>query len=111
MNIVTREKLMQMPQGTVWSYYEPCVYQGLFIKDDNPSDAPDFLCSDLIGAIDNNSSGDFIDKSERMENGESLPVDFEMTGREGMFDHLQLFAVYEKEDVAKLIERLQNANK
>lgn len=101
---------MQMPAGTVWSYYEPCVYRGLHIKDDDPSDSPDFLYSDLIGAVENTSSGDFYEKSTRMEKGESLPVDFEATGREGWFDDNQLYAVYEKDDVKKLIERLKDAN-
>ena len=41
-----------------------------------------------------------------MESGESMPVDFEVTSREGLFEEEQLFAVYEKEDVEKLIKRL-----
>lgn len=100
---------MEMPSGVVWSYYKPCVFHGLYVKDSDSvlvDPSPDFSVSDLIGAVENDSSGDFMEKCERMERGESLPVDFEYSSREGMFDDKQLFAVYEREDVEKLIDRL-----
>lgn len=99
---------MQMPSGTVFSYYEPCIFRGLHIKDSAPEKGyPDFSMSDLIGAVENNSSGDFVDKCDDMERGESKSVDFEYSGREGLFDDKLLYAVYEKADVEKLIQRLQ----
>ena len=102
---------MELPAGTVWSYYMPRIFNGLHIKDSEPeSGYPDFSVSHLIGAVENSSSEDFSYKCEQMEKGESLPVDFESSGREGMFDDKQLFAVYEPEDVDKLITRLQAAN-
>ena len=98
---------MELPEGTIFSYYEPCCFRELFIKDSNPEpDYPDFSCSGLIGAVDHSSSNDFSEFCDRMEKGESLPVDFEFSGREGLFDDEQLFAIYEKEDVKKLIIRL-----
>jgi len=42
-----------------------------------------------------------------MKARESVEVDFENTSRDGMFEDEQLYAVYEKEDVEKLIARLQ----
>ena len=109
MKIITRKQLMESPSGTVWSYYEPCIFNGLHIKDSEPFDGfLDFVVSDLIGAVRHVSSEDFVVKCEQMEAGESLPVDFELTGREGMFDDKQLFAIYEKVDIENLITRLQN---
>lgn len=111
MKILTREQFMKMPQGTVFSYYEPCFFRGLHIKDSQPDKYhPDFSMSDLIGAVENTSSGDYSEKCELMENGASLPVDFEFSGREGLFDDKLLYAIYEKDDVNKLIRRLQDAN-
>lgn len=102
---------MALPAGTIWSYYHPCVFNDLNIKDSEPEpNYPDFSNSSLIGAVENHSSDDFTDKCERMERGESLPVDFEFSGREGMFDDEQLYAIYEPTDVDLLIKRLTEAN-
>jgi hypothetical protein len=110
MKIISRKQFMDMPLGTVFSYYQPCYFTGLHIKDSTADyDSPDFIYSDLIGAVENDSSEDFTEKCERMEKGESLPVDFELTGREGLFDDKLLYAIYEKEDVIKLIARLQGS--
>lgn len=97
-----------MPAGTVYSYYEPCSFRELEIKADEPGNYDnDWLFDSVIGAVANDSSGDFSEKCQRMENGESMPLDFEYTGRDGLFEDEQLFAVYEKEDVEALIKRLQ----
>lgn len=107
MKIITRKELMNLPAGTVYSYYEPCCFTGLYIKDSIPEpDYPDFVCSDLIGAVEHNSSDNFTEMCEKMERGESCPVDFEYAGREGLFDDKQLFAIYEKKDIVTLIDRL-----
>ena len=98
---------MEMPAGTVWSYYEPCIFRDLNIKDSAPEKGyPDFSTSYLVGAVEHNSSDDFSVNCARMELGESMPVDFELSGREGLFDDEQLYAVYEKTDIEKLIARL-----
>ena len=110
MKIITRADLMKMPSGTVFSYYEPCTFTGLYIKDSEPEpDYPDFNVSDLIGAIECNSHNDFSTKCQQMVLGESMPVDFESSGREGLFEDEQLFSIYEKQDVEKLINRLASS--
>lgn len=112
MKIVTRKEFMKLPKETVFSYYEPCVFRELMIKVSDDKGWPtDFLYDSIIGKIDSKSSEDFSNKCEMMEKGESVPMDFESTGREGLFDDEQLYAVYEKEDVEKLIARLQKTIK
>lgn len=109
MKILTRKQFMKMPAGTVFSYYEPCIFTGLYVKDSSPEKGyPDFSMSDLIGAIECDDSGEFSDKCELMEKGDSVRVDFESSGREGLFDEKLLYAVYESNDIEKLIKRLQN---
>ncbi len=109
MRIVTRREFMKLPIGTIFSYYEPMCFRDLAIKASDLKEGwtVDFLYDDIIGQIDNSGSDDFFEKCERMEKGESMPMDFEQTGREGLFEDKQLFAVYEREDVEKLIRRLQ----
>lgn len=109
MKIVNRKDFLNLPAETMWSYYEPCVFRGLYIKvsDLNSGYSNDFLYDDLIGAVENTGSDDWTDKLHLMEHERlSYPVDFDYTGREGLFDDGQLFAIYEKEDVEKLIQRL-----
>ena len=108
MKILTRKQFMKEPEGTLFSYYKPCYFEGLHAKDTGyEKDNPDFSMSDFIGAVKSDSSNDLFEKCDRMELGESFPVDFEFSGREGLFDEELLYAVYDKEDVRKLIARLQ----
>ena len=108
MRIITRAEMLKMPQGTVYSNYNPCIFTELYIKaDDAGNYENDWLYDGLLGAIESTGSDDFFAKCEEMEQGKSVSVDFEYTGRDGLFDDKKLYAVYEPEDVAKLIERLQ----
>jgi hypothetical protein len=108
MKIITRKELLKMPQGTVYSNYEPCVFSELYIKvDDDGNYKNDWLYDGLIGAIKSTGSDDFFARCEEMEAGKSVDVDFEYTGRDGLFDDKKLYAIYEKQDIEKLIKRLQ----
>ena len=107
MKILTRKQFMNTPIGTVFSYYEPQSFRELMIKQSDLSGwESDFLYDNIIGALESKSSSEYFDKCDKMEAGESVPVDFEATSRDGLFEEKQLFAVYEKEDVEKLIKRL-----
>lgn len=112
MKIVTRDEFMKLPIGTIWSYYEPSYFRQLNIKvSDKTEWENDFLVNYLIGAVKHYSSEEFFDNCKEMKNGESLPVDFWLTGREGLFDDKQLFAIYEDDDVKMLIKRLKKRKK
>lgn len=102
--------MLEMPMGTVYSLYEPCIFRELLIKADQPKNYEnDWLYDSLIGAIEPSDAYDTFTLCEEMEKGNSVPMDFEYTGRDGMFDDKQLYAIYEKEDVEKLIKRLELA--
>lgn len=103
MKLVTRKQFMQMPAGTVFSYYNPWSFSGLNIKACNPNpEYPDFMFSNLVGgSMDADES-----KCEALEKGESVPANFEDLECEGRFDDDQVYAIYDKEDVANLVKRL-----
>jgi len=106
MKIVNRRQFLALPENTVFSKYEPCVFGELMIKGE--SLANDFYAQEIGDAIFCSGSSDRVDKlgaSER--DGASLPMDFDCPGRDGLFDDDQMFAVWEPEDVRKLIARLQ----
>lgn len=111
MKILSRTEFMKLPIGTVWSYYEPCCFHDLNIKasDLNEGYVTDFLYDGIIGSIQTTGSDDFVDKCDLMERGESISMDFESTSREGLFEDEQLFAIFEEDDLKKLILRLQKA--
>ena len=109
MKILTYDQFMQTPKETVFSYYEPTVFRGLFIKtSDKYSFKSDILFDDMICCVDSDESGEFFDKCLAMEKGgSSEPLNFEITEREGLHNKEQLYAVYEEQDVKDLIKRLQ----
>lgn len=106
MKILNLEQFRALPENILFSKYEPCVFGELEIKGETWE--CDFLTQQITGAIDCEDSGDFIDKLDAAQkSGASISIDLDCMGRDGCFDDGQLFAVWEDEDVAKLIARLQ----
>lgn len=104
MKIISRKLLMKMPVGTIFSYYEPCMFNGLYSL--GGSSEIDFTMQSIIANIKADDTGDYIDNCTRMEKGESVGLDFDSYGREGLFEDKQLYAVYEDEDIKQLINFL-----
>lgn len=109
MKIVSKKDFLALPAGTVYSHFEPDIFEGLRIKGDSISEADDFFYEDLIGAVLCVDSEDFHDVCDMMGKGASISADFEQTSRDGLFED-GLYAVYEPKDVQQLIVRLQKAN-
>ncbi len=111
MKIVTRSQLMAMPAQTLYSTYAPCWFGELLIKGDtivHEGRNIDWFEQDIAGALDCHDSGEFSDMlDDAQKNGTSLPMDFDCEGRDGLFDDSQLYAVWEPQDVAALVTRLQ----
>jgi hypothetical protein len=109
MKIVDRKTFLAMPEGTVFSKYEPCIFSELKIKGANCGE-DDFLVQEIADAVrmeDGESSFDMFTRVNDLR--ESVPMDLYCEGRDGLFDQDQLFAVWEDGDVAALISRLQHA--
>ena len=103
MKIITRAELMQMPDYTVFSYYERSYMRGLYIMSDKMEH--DFVCMSLIDSF----SGDFEDGIKKMEDGMDVPFDNEYFGREGYFDDDQLYVVYSQNDLDGIVGLLNKA--
>ena len=72
----------------------------------------DFFYSNITYELDCTGSDDFADKLfEAEENKSSVNTDFNTVGRDGCFSDDQLFAVYEKEDVERLMGKLSDSLK
>ncbi len=96
-----------MPKGTLFSKYRPIVFEELQIKGDTWDG--DFVCLDLHSFSDHDDAFDLLSKNSI--SGESFDPKFGVCGRDGLFEHDQLFAVWEKEETEKLIELLKTTLK
>jgi len=106
MKIVNLETFRSLPVNTLYSKYEPCVFEEMLIKDETIE--YDFFCSSIVDALELSETVSFSSMlSEAQETGDSLDMDFDICGRDGCFEKDQLFAVYENKDVKALIEKLK----
>lgn len=108
MKIVDRETFLSLPSGTLFSKCEPWIFDHLTIK--GPTCGNDFMEQQIVDAVNANDTGEHIDLLEdSLETRSSIPLDFHSMGRDGCFDRDQLFAVWERQDVRDLIDRLSEA--
>lgn len=111
MRIVDRKTFLEMPAGTLFAKFTPHCFDELAVKGETTGN--DFVVQELIPWFEGcNDSSDYFQTIERMIAGEpSPPLDFDCTARDGLFDPEQLFAVFDNDDVDRLIARLQRARR
>ena len=74
-------------------------------------DSDDWFDQQIVDSISCGGSGTnyeyFANQCEKMEHGISVGMDFNTSGRDGLFNEDELFAVWEQADVDALIARLK----
>ena len=109
MRIVGLKEFLTLPVGTVYAKYAPCYTEGLEIKGKNCG-ARDWIAQDLdpVGNLENSNGPNMAELLDALKVGEtkSEPLAYNSTGRDGCFNDDQLFAVLERQDHERLIERL-----
>ena len=109
MRIVSRAEFMLLPAGTLFSRYSSRVFGNLCVKCET-TDYNDFRYQRIADAIAYDDTVEFVELLDKwQETGCSVAMDFEDDKRDGVFDDAQLFAVWDREDVAALIVRLRRA--
>lgn len=110
MKIVNRKTFLHLPAGTVFSKYDSGNFGELCIKGETVG--ADFLQQKIAGAVWNSAIDESHDSlAEGDDSGDSIPMDFYHDTLDGLFEKNQRFAVWEPDNVAELIERLQLALK
>jgi hypothetical protein len=114
MRIVDRATFLAMGQ-VLFSKYEPINFGELMIKTGSrmpvsSSDAGDFFatditCTNIVNARNSNDVFDILSLAAE-DSTMSIPLQFSDTTRDGLFDKDQKFAVWERQDVEALIDRL-----
>lgn len=108
MRIVNRTEFLLLPRGTVFSKYEPCVLGDICIKVGN-FHGNDFQYDSIGDQFDRFKLPVGVDEFDAMRAGTEVPIDFNMTSRDGLNDEEQYFAVWSRDDVDALIQRLQES--
>lgn len=110
MKVYNRTEFMKLPPGTVYSDYRPYTVDSLSVKTTGPDDMTGDFCHQDIDAleIESASSNELFDKlgKQLADHSVSLPLVFDSSGRDGMFDPDALFAVLDGQDIAKIVEVL-----
>jgi hypothetical protein len=105
MKIISRVDFLSLPKGTLFTFYTPCYFEGLCVKQCDPGEwGVDFLYDDLIAPIDVDDPCATLSK---LSVGDQVPVTYdEITTRDGAFEENQLFAVYSTDEIQRLILKL-----
>jgi hypothetical protein len=112
MKIVNKQEFYKLPEGTLYSEYEPCVLNGLNVKGMNmvglDNKLIDFTLKSIIGNVYCDSSDDFVNiLTDAEENKTSIKLDFDYYGRDGLYEDDALYAIYEEKDIDDFIKQLQ----
>lgn len=110
MIILNREEFLDIESDVVFAKYnQRRMFGELKIK--TLEHDGDFLYQNIL-EVDAEGLDDLIEiLGEAIENKTSIKLDNNRTYRDGLFERDQLFAVYEKKDLKKLIKRLKEVLK
>lgn len=110
MKIVDRKTFLSIEKEVVYNKFSPCMFGDLAIK--SCSLENDFIYQDLNSPVDIEEDEEFSQVVYgAIENNESINLDFDCTERDGMYDDTEMFAVWETDDIRKLIARLEKVIK
>lgn len=109
MRIVNRKEFLQLPSGILYCKYKHTSAYNICIKYDSWKN--DWLYQELstLWSPNENDSSELYNKLDKAESDSSYSFKQDLDGsqRDGSFDEDQMFLIYEKEDIIKLIEKLK----
>jgi hypothetical protein len=113
MRIVDYKTFTNMPNGVIYQEYEPCIFGDIKVRHDvlihdDDGLVNDWYYSELFGSpdLDHTKSWSIMEACEVMENGKSIPIDVDITSRDGIFAYERKFLIYEKSDIELIVNKL-----
>jgi hypothetical protein len=100
MRIISRSQLMEMPKGTLYCKFEPCIFGDLHLKGDtivNLAGKNADWWTTTLDELDCDDSGQSYDMQMTMYNNSnvSYPINFDDNERDGMYDDKATYMVWE----------------
>jgi hypothetical protein len=105
MKIVDKKTFVKLPENTIFSKYEPCIFGDICIKGETINDRDFYYVK--LNNIEYSDSSEFINNCSLAEKGKDINIDLDTYTRDGMFDDKQLFAIYGDNDLIKIINKLK----
>lgn len=108
MRIVNLKTFLTLPEGTLFTRYQPCVFDGLEIKGRNCGEIGFFLTTLFPPWPASESSEEamnILDAAEK--DGGDFPLGPDRGSRDGCFVEDQLFGIFSADDTKALIAALQ----
>lgn len=112
MKLLNKKEFLKLPEGTM--YFEKpkeamaCYFGNLCVKGESLS--RDFYEIDLISPdLSPVLNEQYWESFERLDKGETLKIDFNYGGRNGMYDDTDMYYVLDKEDVKSLLDVITEA--
>lgn len=108
MRIVNRKVFLSLPNGIVYSKYQPHgMFDGLYEKGDTWTN--DWIYQDMLDSVDGSGSQEVFETiNDAEENGAQFVMDLDCGSRDGSFEENDMFAIYDKSDLKRLVERLSD---
>ena len=98
MKLITFDEFVKLPEGTIFSYYYPVIFVGLwkkgetiYFKEDEMNDPTDYFQISLLPGYWSNPP-----------KNENEVISVGIKERWGEYDYSQKYCVYEKEDIETL---------
>jgi len=110
MKILNRDEFLALPSGVLFCKYEPCIFDIIEIKGDSLNfehGGNDFFTRPLTGIYTEATGQDGGDPIlPEFDRGDEFRWCHNSEGRDGLFEDNQLFAVFDRVDIDKLIGQL-----
>ena len=105
MRIVNLTEFLQQPKGTLFIKFEDSIFTSPLLVLDTVVKNNDYYYINITRSIDwdeldNNTNDNIVDSTQ------SFNIETDGVQRDGTYDKDQLFAIYEKEDIKKILQKL-----
>jgi hypothetical protein len=107
MRIIGLDDFLAMPTGTVFAKYRPQIFGELCVKGDSINESSDFFYRPIWEPLAYSSSElcDVLIAAE--ERKAEVQIDTDCWQRDGLYEYGQLFAVFSREEVLRIVDSLQ----
>jgi hypothetical protein len=104
MKIVKRKEFLALPEGVVYSKYQPCIIDGVYMKGETRGN--NWIYQDLIDSVDIGKGEERYYVVENSREGKPFKMDYYCMDGDGMYEEDQEFMIYDHMDVKRFAMQL-----